>query len=359
MSHLNPDTSSSLRSSPQEAVTLRDIAVRVGVTKMTVSRALSGGQVSPPVREAILQAAHELGYRPHMGARHMARGRSHQIGVLVRNNSRVRDDEAMSHPLTYEFILGINEGLDAAGYMMSLVRVSDLDPEQHYQSSAFQGHLLDGIIVVNDVQAVTPERLETLFPRCVWLDSNVWRETGCIRRDEFRAGETAARALADLGYREWIVLEHTRAQHIIHHYSYEQRLAGMESVAHDCGVTLQFHEIPWEQDVDWTQLWDKFHLQVGVLAIEPYLAYELQSALLETDLRPGRDFALVCLDDGFHTGGLEWKALSRVTFSRFNMGRVAAQMMIQLLEQPDEPCASQVLHYPWHSGTTARPCPLI
>jgi DNA-binding LacI/PurR family transcriptional regulator len=342
---------------PPENVTLRDIAARVGVTKMTVSRALSGGQVSPTVREAILRAAQELGYRPHLGARHMARGRSHQIGVLVRNNSRVRDAETMSHPLTYEFIVGINEGLDAAGYMMSLVRVSDLDPEQHYQSSAFQGHLLDGIIVVNDVQAVTPQRLEILFPHCIWLDSNVWRETGCIRRDEHLAGETAARALAELGYHEWIVLEHTKAQKTLQHYSYEQRLAGIESVARGLGVQMHFHEIPWEQVVDWTALWQRCHPRVGVLALEPYIAYELQSALLETDLRPGRDFALVCLDDGFHTGGLEWKSLSRVTFNRFNMGRVAAQMMIQLLEQPDDPCASQVLQYPWHSGTTAPPCP--
>jgi DNA-binding LacI/PurR family transcriptional regulator len=264
----------------------------------------------------------------------------------------------MSHPLTYEFIVGINEGLDAAGYMMSLVRVSDLDPEQHYQSSAFQGHLLDGIIVVNDVQSVTVDRLESLFSRCVWLDSNVWRETGCVRRDEYRAGETAARGLAELGYREWIVLEHTKPEHMLHHYSYEQRLAGIQNVAREFGVSLQFHEIPWG-GADWTALWQRCHPRLGVLAIEAYLAYELQAALLETHLRPGRDFALVGVDDGFHSGGLEWKALSRVTFSRFNMGRVAAQMMIQLLDHPNEPQPSQVLHYHWQGGSTALPCPAI
>ena len=161
--------------------TLSDVATRVGVTPMTVSRALNGGSVSLAVRQSVLKAVDELGYRPNLVARGMRSGKSRQIGVLVRNNSRLNAEESHSHPLAYDLVLGVSEGLEEAGYMMSFVRLSDIDPEKHTQSSAFQGHLLDGLIVANDVPAVSATHLEELVPHCVWLDSSVWREENCIR----------------------------------------------------------------------------------------------------------------------------------------------------------------------------------
>jgi hypothetical protein len=50
------------------------------------------------------------------------------VGVLLRNNSRVDEEEILAHPLAYEMVLGINEGLEVAGYMMAMVRLSDVDP---------------------------------------------------------------------------------------------------------------------------------------------------------------------------------------------------------------------------------------
>ena len=35
----------------------------------------------------------------------------------------------------------------------------------------------------------------------VWLDTNVWREFGCLQRDEVRAGYLAANSLIEAGHR--------------------------------------------------------------------------------------------------------------------------------------------------------------
>ena len=44
---------------------LNDIALRLGISKMTVSRALRGGKhVEVELRERIVQTAEEMGYRP-------------------------------------------------------------------------------------------------------------------------------------------------------------------------------------------------------------------------------------------------------------------------------------------------------
>jgi DNA-binding LacI/PurR family transcriptional regulator len=69
----------------------------------------------------------------------MKSGKSRIVGVLVRNNARAQCQEKMAHPLLYAMLLGINAGLQEAGYMMSLARLSTLAPNLHAQNSAFQG----------------------------------------------------------------------------------------------------------------------------------------------------------------------------------------------------------------------------
>lgn len=64
--------------------TIYSIAEAVGVSPSTVSRALSRPElVKDSVREAVLTAAHELGYRPNRAARGLATGRTGVIGMLV------------------------------------------------------------------------------------------------------------------------------------------------------------------------------------------------------------------------------------------------------------------------------------
>lgn len=65
-------------------VTVRDVARRAGVSPATVSRAL-GNQtaVSPDLRQRVLDAANELGYRPNAMARGLRQGRSNVVALLV------------------------------------------------------------------------------------------------------------------------------------------------------------------------------------------------------------------------------------------------------------------------------------
>lgn len=66
-------------------VTIRDVAEAAGVSTATVSRVFAQpqGRVSSNTRRRVVRAAQELGYRPHRGARALARQRSDLIGVLL------------------------------------------------------------------------------------------------------------------------------------------------------------------------------------------------------------------------------------------------------------------------------------
>lgn len=68
--------------------TILDVAARAGVSKSAVSRVLSGtGRFSDETRERVERAASELGYVANAMARGLVSGRTHTIGMLVRDAS--------------------------------------------------------------------------------------------------------------------------------------------------------------------------------------------------------------------------------------------------------------------------------
>jgi LacI family transcriptional regulator len=64
--------------------TIKDLAARVGVSVATVSNVLNDKpNVGDAVREKVLGAARELGYRPHRAAQAMRKGRTRAIGLVL------------------------------------------------------------------------------------------------------------------------------------------------------------------------------------------------------------------------------------------------------------------------------------
>jgi transcriptional regulator with XRE-family HTH domain len=75
-------TRSTLRRSAP--VTLRDVAIRAGVSTSAVSRAFTpGASVSAGKRAVIMAAAAELGYTPSVLASALTTGRTKMIGLVV------------------------------------------------------------------------------------------------------------------------------------------------------------------------------------------------------------------------------------------------------------------------------------
>lgn len=343
-----------------KGATLKQIAELAGCSTAVASTVLNNSRgntvVSEQTRQRVLDVARQQDYRPNLSAQSMKSRKSRIIGALVRNNSRLAPEETHSHPLAWEMVLGINEGLEASGYMMSLVRLSDVDPEQHFQSSAFQGHLLDGLIVVNAVPAASEQRLEALVPHCVWLDTNVWREGNCVRRDEEHAGKTVANELVKLGYKQLLCVGHFLDGQ--GHYSFGQRMEGLHQVVQERSLSMETFSLSWqnsELEEDIERLVKIIRRDVAVVAMDIYVAQTLANWLVLRGIRPGRDFPLACCDDHFGGGGMEWSQLSRVSFDRFEMGQQAARMMTQILDSPQATCPSLLLQGHWAEGQTALP----
>jgi DNA-binding LacI/PurR family transcriptional regulator len=336
------------------AVTMQDVAQRVGVTSMTVSRVLNGtGRISPQMRQKVQAAIDELGYRPHLAPRMMKSRKSWQVGVLLEN----RPERRYTHPLAWEFVLGINEGLEQGGHMMSLMRLTDVAQDGGLQARALQSQLLDGVIVVNYLPGEIEERLEQMLPRCIWLDADVWRDERCIRRAEVQAGEDAVQGLVEQGYRRLLFLH--GSENPSNHFSFAQRIAGVRGAATRARVLLDEFVLHNETVRDaFPRLRALLRPDTGLVVVDSYAVQMLMQCLASSPLKLGKDFALACCDAHFHEAVYGWQNIAHVDFDRFEMGRQAAQMMLQVLHAPHEPCPSRLLRGQWQAGETARKLPL-
>jgi LacI family transcriptional regulator len=98
------------------AITIRDVAKRAGVSIATVSRVLNQSKpVSDQLRQRILQAVDELGYRPNAVARSMIQKKTGLIGVIVPEianpyfSGLVEGIEAVAKEWSYYLMLAISE----------------------------------------------------------------------------------------------------------------------------------------------------------------------------------------------------------------------------------------------------------
>ena len=65
-------------------ITTKDLAKACGVSRTTVTRALSGtGRISEETKSRILNMAKELEYQPDLLARSLVKGRSMTIGIVL------------------------------------------------------------------------------------------------------------------------------------------------------------------------------------------------------------------------------------------------------------------------------------
>ena len=121
----------------------KDDAALAGVSPTTVSFVLNdraGAGISPATRQRVLEAAARLGYHPHAFARGLAGGRSHTIGLVVRQSPEQVAEDA----LLAETLRGLSAAARAAGYR---VLVEPLGMRDGTYGELIRSRGTDGLVV--------------------------------------------------------------------------------------------------------------------------------------------------------------------------------------------------------------------
>lgn len=336
----------------QPRVTAADLARRLGVSRPTVSTILSGGKsntrVSPELQERIRKLAVELGYRPNGAARAMSSQRTRHIGVLMANTP---SDPYTSNELYYS-ILGLNNGLEAAGYLTSLIRINDVGRQIKSQSRAVREVTVDGVVAMGAIPALLQPDIERLFGAVIWGDTSVREPQRCLTRNEIGVGERVAREVLARGYERVLFVTREDPEHDPH-YSHQERATGLHRVLDAAGVPVTEAQVYWE----WSRRVEKAlcpHLRPGtaVVASNPERAALVVRAGALLGQYPGRDFGLVCCDSSPNLL-LTWPDLAYMEYDRYAAGSVLAEMILQLLASPARnACPSRQLPLAWRTGAT-------
>jgi LacI family transcriptional regulator len=162
------------------------------VSQATVSRALSGGKVSPATRDRILEAAKAVGYVPNLGARAMKTGRVNTVGVVVAD---------LTNPFYPEILDALTEFLDAAGKKVTLWN-SD-GPGNDAALEAINAGSVDGVIFTTVTEASAPLRAAIDKHSPVVLINRVVDALACdqVSSDNLAGGEAVATYLLENGHR--------------------------------------------------------------------------------------------------------------------------------------------------------------
>src|SRR5579859_928882 len=106
-------------------VTLKDIARDLGVSVITVSKALRNhSDISEHTKSRVLKRVQELNYRPNLSARALVTGRTHLIGCVIPD---------LVHTFFSEVVRGVALALRNSGYTL-VVTSSEQDPKLERQA---------------------------------------------------------------------------------------------------------------------------------------------------------------------------------------------------------------------------------
>jgi len=106
-------------------VTLKDIARDLGVSVITVSKALRNhSDISDQTKARVLKRVQELNYRPNLAARALVTGRTNMIGMVIPD---------LVHSFFSEVVRGVSVSLRNSGYTL-VVTSSEQDPKIERQA---------------------------------------------------------------------------------------------------------------------------------------------------------------------------------------------------------------------------------
>jgi len=173
--------------------TLQDIADRVGVTKMTVSRCLRDpAQVSQTIREKVEQAVEELGYIPNRAPDILSNAKSNAIGVLV---------PSLTNQVFAEVIRGIESVTTPAGYQTMIAHYSYSEELEEQSIASLLSYNVDAIILSENVHTDKARKmLQTAsIPVVEIMDSYSPRIEQAVGFDNTQAAKEMTKAMLAQG----------------------------------------------------------------------------------------------------------------------------------------------------------------
>ena len=311
-------------------VTLMDVARHCGVSRATVSLVLNDSPlVADKTRDQVRQAMTELGYVYNRAAASLRTQHSDAIGVVLTN---------ITNPYFAEVAAGLQDTLTSSG-SVPLLAVSGEDRDvQHRLVTSLVERNVDGIVLV-PAHGTTADDLPDLLGTPMVL---LARRLGGMNVDYVGAqnrdgGYAAAEHLYGHGCRRI-----TFVGGFADSSAREERAGGVNDFLTDHNLSL---------DADLSVTCDPLRQEArdaamrlltkdpdvdGIVCFSDVVAFGVLDAIADLERSVGSDIRVIGFDD-VHDAGLNRPSLSSVAVPAREMGRRAAQLVLERAAGSTEP----------------------
>ncbi|KPV56532.1 LacI family transcriptional regulator, partial [Paenibacillus sp. A3] len=160
------------------AVTIKDIAEKVGVSVTTISRVLNNrGYLSDDLKKKVHEAMEEMNYQPNELARSLSRKKSNVIGLIIPD---------ISHPFFGQITKHIEYYAYKHGYKLMLCNSLLNKKKEKEYIDLLRASQVDGIIMGSHTMSVK-EYTSIKLP-LVTLDRQISKSIPCISSDNYSGG---------------------------------------------------------------------------------------------------------------------------------------------------------------------------
>lgn len=323
-------------------VSMKDIAKKCGVSVATVSKALNGlPDIGEETRRRICDTAEEMGYMINSAAKALKTHRSHNLGVLMVDDQR----SGLGHEYFSTFLEGFKAAAEVHGYDITFIssHVGE-DPQAYVRHCRYRG--LDGIAIacVNFTDPRILALVDSSIP-LVTIDQ-VFENRTAILSDNINGVEALVHYAWAKGHRKIAFL------HGDDRAATRGRLTGFRQACRNLGLKIpEEYIIPCAyHDPDLCEDATRRLLQLPerptcILFPDDYSFIGGHNALLEAGItiRPiSKDLQTISAMgyDGIHLA--QMMRLTTYTQNARTIGKIAAERLIQAIENPDAP-VEQVL----------------
>lgn len=319
-------------------ITIKDIAQELCISVSTVSRALADDKnIRKETKEKVLETAQKLGYRPNPVATNLKFGHTNTVGVIV---------PEMITPFASTVINGIQEVLYAHGIKV-IIANSEEDPEKEKENlRLMERFMVDGIIISQCSYKQNREEYLRLQKA----------EMPMVFYDRIPHGMDVSQVLVDDYMKAFFLVEaliRSGRQKIVHIQGTTDIYNAIERSKGYQDAMGKFHlqkQIVTSQGMGFEdgskiadQLLDKGYDVDAIFAFTDTLGIGIMNRLRERGKKIPEDIAIASFS-GTALSNIVYPPLSTVEPPLHQMGRNAAELILEKIKDPSSPSRSIILN---------------
>jgi len=299
--------------------TIKDVARHAGVSVATVSRVINEtGYVHEDTRRKVEESVQQLNYTPNEVARSLYKRKSRLIGLLLPD---------ITNPYFPQLARGVEDRMQESGFRLIFGNSDESQKkEQDYIQTFVQNNVVGVISSTNDPGTASYRSLKIPV---VFLD-RISSDRPAVYADGREGGRLAAQQMIQRGSQQITVM-----QGPIHIRPAQDRFQGAIEVLQDMGIdyhTTQTLSFSFADADRWAkELFEQYPDTDGVIASNDIVATAVIQEAYRLGKKVPQDVQIIGFDD-IPLSSLLSPALSTIRQPAYDMGRAAADLLIQLIE---------------------------